>query len=672
MQYLDLNIELAHVMKDRYTMKMSSKVGEVQATIQLGKPETMEEMGRALWNLYKPALPHQDRLPVGFYEDEFGASMFQSLTQPNGARKLYDDTSTYASRRRMGVRVRLFLKTPELTFFPWGLLKDWQYFEHFASSEKKPLVRSQLVLPPAPLPERSYPLNILGLIDSRLGRSEEAVIEQRQLEKTLGSLKSAGLVDITWVPGSSLEHLQQALKNGVWDVLYIIQPNDVRYGLIVQAAEGDNKRVTGAEDLAQLINGHPTLQLVVIHAFDNCSTIAARLGDEKVPAILSLPKEGLGRNGLEIFLSNFFKQVALGKPLEEAQAIARSALKEKTPEVIQWAAPMLFLQAADGARFNLGEPPTRYIPDQPGKKQGWTPYVIDDTSYVYGGHGKAVQAVAWSRTSELLASADRDGQVHIWKNYGEEILRVYRDHASAVAALAWAPDGRRLASADASGEILVYGVDSEEPLARLQGQAGEITALGWAPDGTRLAFGCQDGTVQFWEASSGKITRAYDGHQGQVTALCWLPNGKQVVSGDAAGRAHVWEAATGKKTISYEGHKDQITAMDCSPTGRQVVSVSADGTAQVWKVTDGGSSFVYRGHFGEVVKAVAWSPTESAQIITSGQDGVVHVWYARAGRSVAVYRRHAGLVLALAWSPDGNKVASGSEDATVQLWRVRF
>jgi hypothetical protein len=672
MQYLDLNIELAHLMKDRYTMKMHSKAGEVQATIQLGKPETMEEMGRALWNLYKPRQPHQDRLPAGFYEDEFGASMFQSLTQPKGARKLYDDTCTYASRRRMGVRVRLFIKTPELAFFPWGLLKDWQYFEHFASSEKRPLVRSQLVLPPAPLPERAYPLNILGMIDSRLGRSEEAVIEQRQLEKTLAPLKSAGLVDITWVPGSSLEHLQQALKNGVWDVLYLIQPNDVRYGLIVQAADDDNKRVTGAEDLARLLNGHPTLQLVVIHAFDNCSTIAARLGDEKVPAVLSLPKEGLGRNGLEVFLANFFRQVALGKPLEEALAVARTTLKEKTPETTQWAAPMLFLQAADGARFNLGEPPTRYIPEQPDKKHAWMPYVLEDTTYVYGGHAKSVQALAWSSVENMLASADRDGQVHVWDHYNGETVRIYRDHAAPVTALAWAQGDAALASADSSGGICVYSTESDEPLARFQGQAGEITALGWSPDGTRLAFGCQDGTVQMWEAAAQKITRAYDGHQGQVTALCWLPNGKQIVSADVKGQAHVWDAATGKRSASYDGHRDSITALTCSPTGRQIVSVGADGTAQVWKVAGGASSFVYRGHFGEVVKAVAWSPAESAQIATTGQDGVVHVWYARAGRSVAVYRRHAAPVMALAWSPDGKHVASASEDETVQIWRVRW
>ncbi len=672
MQYVDLNIELAHLKGDRYTLKMSSQLGETQDTIQLGKPETMEEMGRALWNLYVPAMPHQDRLPLGLYEDEFGGSMFRSIIDAKGARKLYDGTALHASRRHMGMRVRLYIKTPELAFFPWGILKDWQQFEHFAYSPKRPMVRSQLVLPPAPKPERSYPLNILGLIDSRLGRTEEAVIEQRQLEKTLAPLKAAGLIDIGWVPGSSLEHLQQALKHGTWDVLYLIQPNDVPRGLIVTAADDDHDKVVGADDLAQLIIGHPSLQLVVVHAFDPCSTIAAKLGDEKVPAILSLPKRGIGRNGLEVFLANFFRQVALGKPLEESQAIARTALKEKTPQLLQWAAPMLFLQAADGALFNLGEPPTRYIADKPEKKQDWMPYVLEHTTYVYSGHAKSVQAVAWSSVEKMLASADRDGQVQVWDHFNGEIVQVYRDHAAPVTALVWAPEDAALASADSSGEICVYAIKSEEPLARFQGQAGEITALGWSPDGMRLAFGCQDGTVQLWEKATEKIARAYDGHQGPVTALCWLPGGKQIVSGDAKGQAHVWEVATGQKRASYDGHKDALTALCCSPTGRQVASVGADGTAQVWKVANGAGSFVYRGHFGEVVKAVAWSPNESGQIATTGQDGVVHVWIARAGRSVGVYRRHAGPVTALAWAPDGGQVASASEDETVQLWRVRY
>ncbi|HEY7127710.1 MAG TPA: WD40 repeat domain-containing protein [Ktedonobacterales bacterium] len=672
MQYVDLNIELAHLKGDKYEMKMHSKLGETQATIQLGKPETMEEMGRALWNLYTPMLPHEDRLPLGIYEDEFGGSMFRSIIDAKGARKLYTDTSTHASRRHMGMRVRLHIKTPELTFFPWGILKDWQHFEHFAYSEKKPMVRSQLVLPPAPRPERSYPLNILGLIDSRLGRTEEAVIEQRQLEKTLASLKAAGLIDITWVPGSSLEQLEQALQHGVWDVLYLIQPNDASRGAILTADSDGTKEPIGTKELANAITSHPSLQLVVAHVFDPCSTVAARLGDEKVPAILSLPKQGLGRNGLEVFLASFFRQVALGKPLEEAQAVARTALKEKTPQILQWAAPMLFLQAADGALFNLGEPPTRHIPGQPDKKQDWVPYVLEDTTYVYGGHAKGVQAVVWSSVERMLASADRDGQVHVWDHFDGEILRVYREHSSPVTALAWSPDDTTLASADSSGEIHVYPAKGEETLAHIQGQAGEITALAWSPDGTRLAFGCQDGTVQTWEAATENITRAYDGHQGQVTALCWLPGGKQIVSGDAKGQAHVWEVATGQKRASFDGHKDAITALCCSPTGRQVASVGADGTAQVWRVANGASSFVYRGHFGEVVKAVAWSPAESGQITTTGQDGVVHVWIARAGRTVSVYRRHAGPVTALAWAPDGKHIASASEDETVQLWRVRY
>ena len=41
------------------------------------------------------------------------------------------------------------------------------------------------------------------------------------------------------------------------------------------------------------------------------------------------------------------------------------------------------------------------------------------------------------------------------------------------------------------------------------------------------------------------------------------------------------------------------------------------------------------------------------------------------GRVLYVYRKHAALVNAVAWSPDGKRVASGADDATVQVWEPR-
>ena len=41
------------------------------------------------------------------------------------------------------------------------------------------------------------------------------------------------------------------------------------------------------------------------------------------------------------------------------------------------------------------------------------------------------------------------------------------------------------------------------------------------------------------------------------------------------------------------------------------------------------------------------------------------------GRLLIVYRSHIQKVLVVAWSPDGNKIASGGADQTVQIWQAR-
>jgi hypothetical protein len=38
------------------------------------------------------------------------------------------------------------------------------------------------------------------------------------------------------------------------------------------------------------------------------------------------------------------------------------------------------------------------------------------------------------------------------------------------------------------------------------------------------------------------------------------------------------------------------------------------------------------------------------------------------GALLYTYRRHTGAVETVAWSPDGKRIASGSGDATVQVW----
>ena len=79
-----------------------------------------------------------------------------------------------------------------------------------------------------------------------------------------------------------------------------------------------------------------------------------------------------------------------------------------------------------------------------------------------------------------------------------------------------------------------------------------------------------------------------------------------------------------------------------------------------------GTTFLtYRGHSAGVM-AISWSP-DGRRIASGAQDKIVQVWDVATGQTLMTYRQHAGGVYAVAWSPDGSRIAS-SDLKEVQVW----
>ena len=135
--------------------------------------------------------------------------------------------------------------------------------------------------------------------------------------------------------------------------------------------------------------------------------------------------------------------------------------------------------------------------------------------------------------------------------------------------------------------------------------------------------------------------------------------------------------ATGAPTVRNTGHQPTV-----SPTAHAEPSIPARTEVSPTEVATTASQglfppapillsvgtplYTHRRH-SHSVDAVAWLP-DGKRIASGSGDHTVQVWNAADGSHVYLYRRHSNTVMAVAWSPDGKRIASASVDRTVQVW----
>ncbi|KAG8941198.1 hypothetical protein FRC03_004747, partial [Tulasnella sp. 419] len=78
--------------------------------------------------------------------------------------------------------------------------------------------------------------------------------------------------------------------------------------------------------------------------------------------------------------------------------------------------------------------------------------------------------------------------------------------------------------------------------------------------------------------------------------------------------------------------------------------------------------FILTAH-SSLVKAVACSP-DGVLLASGSDDEKVIIWDSRTGAQVHSLEGHSGRVLAVVFSPDGSLIASGSEDKSVRIWNT--
>jgi uncharacterized protein (TIGR02996 family) len=130
------------------------------------------------------------------------------------------------------------------------------------------------------------------------------------------------------------------------------------------------------------------------------------------------------------------------------------------------------------------------------------------------------------------------------------------------------------------------------------------------------------------------------------------------------------DAASGRTVASFEVHEDlNLREAAFSAEGRRVAAGGygdeGGGEVVAWDVSSRRRiAQVYPDHS---VWAVALSP-DGKRIASGTSDGAVQLWEVAGGAQLATLRGHEDGVEAVTFAPDGRRLASGSHDGTVRVW----
>ncbi|MDF5711913.1 MAG: NB-ARC domain-containing protein [Nostoc sp. S4] len=294
------------------------------------------------------------------------------------------------------------------------------------------------------------------------------------------------------------------------------------------------------------------------------------------------------------------------------------------------------------------------------------------------GHHACVWSVAFHPRQQILATAGEDNTIKLWDLETGCCMHTLEGHQYWVKALAFSAEGQILASGSFDQTVKLWNLDTKVCLMTLQGHTGVVTSVAFNPKGEQLVSGSYDQTVKIWDIKTGKCLDTLEKHTNRIWSVAFHPQGHLIASGGDDHAARVWELQTGNSTKTFQGHSNAVYGIAYSWQQNLLASGHEDQTIKLWDLNlntlqslkAGLQPFrVLHGHRNRIF-SVAFSPNGEF-LATGSADRTIKLWSPHTGQCLKTLHGHASWVWAIALSPDGNLLASASYDHTIKIWDIR-
>ena len=337
----------------------------------------------------------------------------------------------------------------------------------------------------------------------------------------------------------------------------------------------------------------------------------------------------------------------------------------------------------DGQFFAITQERQFQVWRTPGAAREFAPFVLHRT---YGSHSDDILSVAWSPCGQFLTTASKDLTVRVWSlhplppsvfvpatlsGHRDRVVCAFFSTTAPAATLPPVPllplaseeDGPPPSTpADDSAMALSFtnGQQARSPLSSLflYSIAKDGFLYCWAYDEETRAWTCRErqafqkarratvASASFHSSSSGSSTSLLVvGFSDGVFGLYELPTCQVIHT------LSVSHGGLGTVALNKTG---EWLALGCGPLGQLLV----------WEWQSETYVLKQQGH-ADAVNAVAFSP-DGQSLVTGGEDAKVKLWSAASGFSYATFTAHEAPISALAFLGSGQAILSASLDGTVR------
>jgi WD40 repeat protein len=280
------------------------------------------------------------------------------------------------------------------------------------------------------------------------------------------------------------------------------------------------------------------------------------------------------------------------------------------------------------------------------------------------GHEGQVESVAFGPDGNTVVSGGFDTSVREWDIASSSARAVLAGHQNVVTSVAFSPDGRYVASGSRFDEqmIVLWDAASGDQVAVLQGLSNfEIDHLAFSPDSKLLGATASDGVLRLWDTETHQPGSTFVG--GSDLAF----HGSLIAAGGES--LHVWDSAT--ETEHTPLATEAVSRLAFSPDGERVALLNAADDLEIWNLTSSTEVASLTGWHGGAVNAVAFNP-DGTTLVSGGGDafgsmGGVRLWNIDSGVQLANLTADNGPVQTMAVSPDGVTIAVGTTTGVLEF-----